>query len=152
MSDPDPSMNPTSRTFMDLSKEPSVEAAKPSVGGHNALSPMDPENPQNWPLRRKVYASSVAATFTFAVYVSSIDCGELNCANKSVGLLVLQLTLPVSRVSCTNSKYPCKSPSWVSRYPSSAYSSLQSTLRTSVNDSGVFQSTSSAFLCSPSSR
>lgn len=152
MSNPDPSMDPTWKTFTNLSEEPGVESAKPAVGGHNALSPMDPENPQNWPLRRKVYASSVAASFTFAVYVSSVECSELYCANKSVGPLVLQLTLPVSLVSCTSSKCPCKSPFWVSPYPSSAYSSLPSTLRTSVNGSGVFQSTSSAFHCSLCSR
>lgn len=148
MSNPDPSMNPTWKTFMNLSEEPGVEAAKPAVGGHNALSPMDPENPQNWPLRRKVYASSVAAAFTFAVYVSSVECSRMGCANKSVGPLVLQLTLPVSLVSCTNSRFPCKLPSWVSHYPYSAYFLLLSTLHTSVNGSGVFQSISSAFHCS----
>ena len=56
---------------MNLAEEPAMEATKPVAGGHNALSPMDPDNPQNWPLRRKVYASSVAAAFTFAVYVAS---------------------------------------------------------------------------------
>lgn len=152
MSNPDPSMNPTWTTFSNLSEEPGVESAKPAVGGHNALSPMDPENPQNWPLHRKLYASSVAAAFTFALYASSVECSELYCANKPVGPSVLQLTLPVSLVSCSSSKCPCKSPFWVSRYPSSAYSSLPSTLLTSVNGSGVFQSTSSAFRCSPFSR
>lgn len=62
-------MDPAWRTFMNLNEEPAVEAAKPAAGGHNVLSSTDPHNPQNWPLRRKIYASSVAAAFTFAVYV-----------------------------------------------------------------------------------
>ena len=34
--------------------------------GHQ-LSANDPDNPQNWPFYRKVYASSVAFSFAFAV-------------------------------------------------------------------------------------
>jgi len=90
MSNPDPSINPVSRTFMDLSEEPSVEAAKPAVGGHNALSPMDPDNPQNWPLRKKVYASFVAASFTFAVYVYPLL--------SVVGWIALLRTIPRRRI------------------------------------------------------
>ncbi|KAL8722696.1 MAG: hypothetical protein Q9225_000863 [Loekoesia sp. 1 TL-2023] len=37
----------------------------PSVG--HMMSPDDPDNPQNWPFWRKVYASTVATAFAFAV-------------------------------------------------------------------------------------
>jgi hypothetical protein len=34
--------------------------------GHQ-MSPTDPENPQNWPVHKKIYTSAVAAAFAFAV-------------------------------------------------------------------------------------
>ena len=52
---------------MNLAGDPKAEAMAPSTGGHNALSPTDPDNPQNWPLRRKLYASSVSFAFVFAM-------------------------------------------------------------------------------------
>ena len=52
---------------MDLAGDPKAEAMATSAGGHNALSPTDPDNPQNWPLRRKIYASSVSFAFVFAM-------------------------------------------------------------------------------------
>ena len=58
---------------MNLSEEPAMEQAKPADGGHQALSPTDPDNPQNWPLRRKLYASAVASAFTLAVYVVPVQ-------------------------------------------------------------------------------
>lgn len=58
---------------MDISEEPAAEQAEPGVDGHLALSPTDPDNPQNWPFRRKLFASAVAIAFTFAVYVISLQ-------------------------------------------------------------------------------
>ena len=54
---------------MDLNDDSKAEIMAPATGGHNALSPADPDNPQNWPLRRKLYASSVSFAFVFAMYV-----------------------------------------------------------------------------------
>ena len=34
--------------------------------GHQ-MSPTDPENPQNWPIHKKIYTSVVAIAFAFAV-------------------------------------------------------------------------------------
>jgi hypothetical protein len=42
------------------------QAMAPSGHGHS-LSPTDPDNPQNWPLHRKVYAVSTATAFAFVV-------------------------------------------------------------------------------------
>ena len=54
---------------MDLNDDSKAEVMAPVAGGHNALSPTDPDNPQNWPLSRKLYASSVSFAFVFAMYV-----------------------------------------------------------------------------------
>ncbi|KAL9040277.1 MAG: hypothetical protein Q9214_004552, partial [Letrouitia sp. 1 TL-2023] len=43
-----------------------MESATPPALGHS-MSPTDPDNPQNWPTAKKIYASSVSAAFTFAV-------------------------------------------------------------------------------------
>lgn len=50
------------------STDPKMGSATPPALGHS-MSPTDPDNPQNWPTAKKVYASSVSAAFTFAVYV-----------------------------------------------------------------------------------
>ena len=70
MSEPESAMKPGWRTFMNLDTKP-AGGASPDAGGHIALSPTDPDNPQNWPLRRKLFASCAAAAFTFALYVTS---------------------------------------------------------------------------------
>ena len=43
-----------------------MEKAMPPPVGH-MMSPTDPDNPQNWPIFKKVYASSVSVAFAFAV-------------------------------------------------------------------------------------
>ncbi|KAL8951265.1 MAG: hypothetical protein Q9222_002744 [Ikaeria aurantiellina] len=48
------------------SSDPKMESAVPPSVGH-MMSPTDPDNPQNWPLHRKLYASTVAVAFAFAV-------------------------------------------------------------------------------------
>ncbi|KAI4216628.1 MAG: hypothetical protein LQ351_001117 [Letrouitia transgressa] len=48
------------------STDPKMGSATPPALGHS-MSPTDPDNPQNWPTAKKVYASSVSAAFTFAV-------------------------------------------------------------------------------------
>ena len=40
---------------------------QPTGGIGHSMHANDPDNPQNWPLHRKVYASSVAFAFAFAV-------------------------------------------------------------------------------------
>ena len=85
---------------MDTKEEPAVEQPMPAAGGHNALSPMDPDNPQNWPLRRKIYASSMATAFTFAVtfgltaYTAGIP-GIMAHFNVSMQIAVLGFSLPI---------------------------------------------------------
>jgi hypothetical protein len=44
-----------------------VEVMKPMAGHGHMMSPDDPDNPQNWPLYRKVYASAVSFAFGFVV-------------------------------------------------------------------------------------
>ena len=39
-----------------------------AVVGH-MMSPSDPDNPQNWPLHRKLYVSAVGFAFAFVVLV-----------------------------------------------------------------------------------
>lgn len=67
MSNRDSLSNLAWRTFMNLSPDPKEETMASAVGGHNALSATDPDNPQNWPLRRKLYASAVSFAFVFAM-------------------------------------------------------------------------------------
>ena len=38
----------------------------PTAGGH-MMSANDPDNPQNWPLHKKIYASAVAFAFAWVV-------------------------------------------------------------------------------------
>jgi hypothetical protein len=45
-----------------LEKKPGVTSS-----AHHALAANDPENPQNWPLYRKVYACATATAFASAV-------------------------------------------------------------------------------------
>ena len=52
---------------MNLNEDPKADAMAPAAGGHNALSPTDPDNPQNWPLRRKLYTSASSFAFVFAM-------------------------------------------------------------------------------------
>ncbi|KAL8709662.1 MAG: hypothetical protein Q9220_005602 [cf. Caloplaca sp. 1 TL-2023] len=48
------------------SSDPKMESAIPPSVGH-MMSPTDPDNPQNWPFQRKLYASTVAVACAFAV-------------------------------------------------------------------------------------
>ena len=41
-------------------------SAPPATGGHN-MHPDDPDNPQNWPAARKVYASLTSGAFAFVI-------------------------------------------------------------------------------------
>ncbi len=42
-------------------------AADPVAAGGHMMSADDPDNPQNWPLYKKVYASAVAFAFAWVV-------------------------------------------------------------------------------------
>lgn len=42
-------------------------AADPVAAVGHMMSADDPDNPQNWPLQKKVYASTVAFTFAWVV-------------------------------------------------------------------------------------
>ncbi|KAI9666744.1 MAG: hypothetical protein M1831_001519 [Alyxoria varia] len=46
--------------------KPMAEQKMPSAAGHG-MSPSDPDNPMNWPLLRKLYASAVSFAFTFTL-------------------------------------------------------------------------------------
>ena len=49
-----------------VEKEPITQVMDPS--GHK-MSLNDPENPMNWALSKKIYASAVGWAFSFVVYV-----------------------------------------------------------------------------------
>ena len=71
----------------------------PAPAGHN-LSPSDPDNPQNWPKWKKVYASAVATAFTFSVgygltaYTAGLT-GVMKEFNVSMTTSILGLSLPL---------------------------------------------------------
>lgn len=47
---------------------PSMEERKPMAGMPvHMMEHHDPENPQNWPILKKLYASAVATAFAFVV-------------------------------------------------------------------------------------
>ncbi|KAL9000209.1 MAG: hypothetical protein Q9169_001111 [Polycauliona sp. 2 TL-2023] len=79
--------------------EPKMEAAMHAPIGH-MMSPTDPDNPQNWPLSRKIYASAVATAFAFAVAfgVTSLTVGiqgVMQQFNVSMTMAALGLSLPL---------------------------------------------------------
>ena len=43
-----------------------MSSSMPDAGGH-MMAADDPDNPQNWPLSKKVYASAVSFAFSWAV-------------------------------------------------------------------------------------
>lgn len=47
--------------------ESTKQMATPAPTPGHQLSPTDPENPMNWPLGRKIYASFVSFAFAFVV-------------------------------------------------------------------------------------
>lgn len=57
----------TSPSDSTLQKASSTVEPKNNLTVGHAMTLQDPENPQNWPVYRKVYASSVAYAFGFAV-------------------------------------------------------------------------------------
>lgn len=67
------SSNTASPPHLDMtdSASPSADmiktAADPVAAGGHMMSADDPDNPQNWPLYRKLYASAVAFAFTWVV-------------------------------------------------------------------------------------
>ena len=67
------SSDAASRSHLDMSDSlsPGANTVKTapdpmSAAGH-VMSADDPDNPQNWPLYKKVYASAVAFAFTWVV-------------------------------------------------------------------------------------
>ena len=46
-----------------------IQQPKEDFNVGHAMSPRDPDNPFNWPLYRRVYASAVSYAFGFAVWV-----------------------------------------------------------------------------------
>ncbi|KAI4132236.1 MAG: hypothetical protein LQ338_000788 [Usnochroma carphineum] len=76
---------------------PKSESVMPPSVGH-MMSPDDPDNPQNWPFWRKIYASTVATAFAFAVAfgVTSLTVGiqgVMKQFNVSMTVAVLGLSL-----------------------------------------------------------
>ena len=71
----------------------------PAPAGHH-LSPSDPDNPQNWSIFKKIYASAVATAFTFSVgygitaYTAGIT-GVMQEFNVSMTTAILGLSLPL---------------------------------------------------------
>ena len=63
-----------------------------SAGGHIMLA-NDPDNPQNWPLYKKIYVSSVAFAFSWVVYVIVSRLHAWDIANADSGPSVLPLIL-----------------------------------------------------------
>ena len=53
---------PASSTAVDEHGEKAIEP----MAGHT-ISVQDPDNPQNWPMHRKVYISAVSVAFAFVV-------------------------------------------------------------------------------------
>jgi nitroreductase len=53
---------PVSSTAVDEHGEKAIEP----MAGHT-ISVQDPDNPQNWPMHRKVYISAVSVAFAFVV-------------------------------------------------------------------------------------
>ncbi|KAL9042481.1 MAG: hypothetical protein Q9180_000572 [Flavoplaca navasiana] len=81
------------------SPEPKSEVAMRAPAGH-MMDPTDPDNPQNWPLTRKIYASTVAVAFAFAVAfgVTSLTVGiqgVMQEFNVTMTMAVLGLSLPL---------------------------------------------------------
>lgn len=50
-----------------LGAETTKTAADPMAADGHMMSADDPDNPQNWPLHKKVYASAVAFAFAWVV-------------------------------------------------------------------------------------
>ncbi|KAI4225211.1 MAG: hypothetical protein L6R36_004075 [Xanthoria steineri] len=85
------------------SPEPKLDAAMHSPVGH-MMSPTDPDNPQRWPLSRKIYVSAVATAFAFAVAfgVTSLTVGIQGVMQEfdiSMTVAVLGLSLPLFGVA-----------------------------------------------------
>lgn len=57
----------TSPSNSTMQKPSPMEESKTTMTVGHAMTLQDPENPQNWPVYRKVYASFTAYAFGFAV-------------------------------------------------------------------------------------
>jgi hypothetical protein len=57
----------TTRDSMHSMDKPLEKTPGVTSSAHHALAANDPENPQNWPLYRKVYACATATAFASAV-------------------------------------------------------------------------------------
>ncbi|KAL8658573.1 MAG: hypothetical protein Q9226_000907 [Calogaya cf. arnoldii] len=100
----DPASPPHHPSMDSNSPEPKSEAAMHTPVGH-MMSPTDPENPQNWPLSRKIYASAVATGFAFAVAfgVTSLTVGIQGVMKQfdlTMTMAVLGLSLPLFGIAC----------------------------------------------------
>ena len=81
----------------DVESQEMTAAAAPA--GH-MMAANDPDNPQNWPVHRKVYASAVGFTFSWVVY--ALPSFLLSGPTDLIGIIehsALQLTLPASLAS-----------------------------------------------------
>lgn len=68
----EPEMNPNSMlsSTSDMSGQMAsklVDQPKENFNTGHAMSPQDPDNPFNWPINRRVYASAVSYAFGFVV-------------------------------------------------------------------------------------
>ena len=69
----DPNSNASSRLEMSSSSyqsENTMKGVLAASAGDHMMSTDDPDNPQNWPIQKKVYVSSVAFAFSWVVYVA----------------------------------------------------------------------------------
>ncbi|KAK4696395.1 hypothetical protein P7C71_g1515, partial [Lecanoromycetidae sp. Uapishka_2] len=51
----------------DPSSKSDIATNEMPTGGGHMMAADDPDNPQNWPLYKKIYASAVAFAFTWVV-------------------------------------------------------------------------------------
>ncbi|KAL8672512.1 MAG: hypothetical protein Q9168_003015 [Polycauliona sp. 1 TL-2023] len=95
----DSASSPHPHSMASSPMEPKMETAMAPPVGHR-MSPTDPDNPQNWPFSRKIYASTVATAFAFAVAfgATSLTVGIQDVMmqfNVSMTMAVLGLSLPL---------------------------------------------------------
>lgn len=63
---PNPTLPSTSNTSEQMTSN-TVDQPKEEFNTGHIMSPQDPDNPFNWPLYRRVYASAVSYAFGFVV-------------------------------------------------------------------------------------
>jgi MFS transporter, DHA1 family, multidrug resistance protein len=76
---------------------PEPHKAMASGGGHGMMAHDDPKNPQNWPLFKKVYVSSVAWSYTFVLLFGLTSyAGGIPLVMKEFDVTMVKAILPFS--------------------------------------------------------